>query len=177
MIKTKIELKEYIKKDLMRLPALGKGELLFKEFNYYRRKFMILLRKCEYYKYKMGTNKLDIFSLLHYYICHKSLTKISNMFNLVVPLYSCESGLLLCHPNIIINGRVGTNATFHGNNCLAEKNGATPTIGNDVEIGYGTIILGGLQIEDNCIIGANSFINKNCHSNSTYFSRNVIITK
>lgn len=176
MIESKKDLKNYLKEDLSRMPALGKGEKLFKEFNYYRRKFVILLRNCEYLKSKIDKKGFAPFSKLVYVLKHKRLTKISNTFNLVVPLFSCDSGLLLCHPNIIINGKVGKNATFHGNNCVGEKNGKTPTIGDNVEIGYNAVLIGDITVGNGCVIGACSFINKNCEENTVCYSENKIVS-
>ena len=41
-------------------------------------------------------------------------------------------------------------------------------IGSNILIGYGATLLGNLTIEDGCIIGANSFILKNCSPNMIY---------
>ena len=44
------------------------------------------------------------------------------------------------------------------------------TIGRNVWIGAGAIILKGVTIGDNCIIGAGSFVNKNIPPNSVYYT-------
>jgi maltose O-acetyltransferase len=41
-------------------------------------------------------------------------------------------------------------------------------IGNRVWIGYGTIILGGITVGDNVVIGAGSLVNKNIPPNTIY---------
>lgn len=41
-----------------------------------------------------------------------------------------------------------------------------PTIGNNVIIYAGAMILGDISIGDNCIIGANSVVTKSCPPNS-----------
>jgi maltose O-acetyltransferase len=41
-------------------------------------------------------------------------------------------------------------------------------VGNRVWIGYGSIVLGGIDIGDNVIIGAGSLVNKNIPSNTIY---------
>lgn len=53
---------------------------------------------------------------------------------------------------------------MHGNNCIG-NDGITdecPKIGNNVDIGYGSIIIGNITIADNVKIGANSLVNKDC---------------
>lgn len=42
------------------------------------------------------------------------------------------------------------------------------TIGNNVWLGGGVIVLGGVTIADNCVIGAGSVVTKNTDSNSFY---------
>ena len=42
-------------------------------------------------------------------------------------------------------------------------------IGNNVFVGIGSSIMQKIKIEDNVIIGGQSFVNKNCKSNSKYF--------
>ncbi len=70
--------------------------------------------------------------------------------------------LKLSHGNIVINAKavIGNNVMLRGANCIASKNEKAPKIGNNVEIGYGTVVIGDITIADNIIIGANSFVNK-----------------
>ena len=35
-----------------------------------------------------------------------------------------------------------------------------PTLGNNVDVGVGAAIIGGINVADNCIIGANAMVNK-----------------
>lgn len=69
------------------------------------------------------------------------------------------------HRNIIINEKstIGDNCHLHGNNCIGNNgiNNKCPQIGNNVDIGYGSAIIGDITIEDNIIIGANSIVTKN----------------
>lgn len=70
--------------------------------------------------------------------------------------------LKLSHGNIVINSKsiIGDNVMLRGNKCIAGKDGKAPKIGNNVEIGFGTVVIGDIEIADNIIIGANSFVNK-----------------
>ena len=48
-------------------------------------------------------------------------------------------------------------------NCtIGDRKGGRPTIGNNVIIYAGAMILGDISIGDNCIIGANSVVTKSC---------------
>ncbi len=70
--------------------------------------------------------------------------------------------LKLSHGSIVINSNavLGDNVMLRGGVCIAEKDGKAPKIGNDVEIGYGSVVIGDIEIADGIIIGANSFVNK-----------------
>ena len=51
---------------------------------------------------------------------------------------------------------------MHGGNCIG-NNGLTeavPHIGNRVDIGYGAVIIGDVEIADDVKIGANAVVNK-----------------
>ena len=73
-------------------------------------------------------------------------------------------GLLIYHPGAtVINGGaiIGENCILHGNNCIGNKGPAgspCPIIGNNVEIGVGAKIIGGVTIADNIKIGAGAVV-------------------
>lgn len=53
---------------------------------------------------------------------------------------------------------------MHGDNCIG-NNGITddaPTIGNNVDIGFGAKIIGGIKIADDVKIGAGAIVVKDC---------------
>lgn len=74
-----------------------------------------------------------------------------------------DEGLTIFHAgNIIVNGnsRIGKNCKLHGNNCIG-NNGISekcPRIGNNVDIGFGAIIIGDILIADNIKIGAGAVV-------------------
>ena len=73
-----------------------------------------------------------------------------------------DESTIIYHQNIVINSyaKIGKNVRFHGNNCVG-NNGKTldaPTIGDDVDIGFGAVIIGGVKIPNNCKIGANAVV-------------------
>jgi len=65
---------------------------------------------------------------------------------------------------VVIDAQVGNNVSIRGNTVLGSKDLACtsgrPVIGNGVEIGFGSAIIGGITIADNCIIGANAVVTK-----------------
>lgn len=55
--------------------------------------------------------------------------------------------------------KIGKNTKIYQNVTIGGlKNGGVPTIGNDVIIGAGAVILGGITIGDCCKIGANAVV-------------------
>lgn len=94
--------------------------------------------------------------------CYSILAnRISSKYNL--ELYGkFGEQLRIWHGNIVINGSavLGNNVNLHGNNCIGENHGKAPKIGNNVDIGYGSTIIGDVVIADNVTIGANSVVTK-----------------
>ena len=67
------------------------------------------------------------------------------------------------HGGVVISGSLGDDCMIHGNNIIGNKGGRgekTPAIGNRVDIGAGAVVIGGIQVADDCIIGANAVVNK-----------------
>lgn len=56
--------------------------------------------------------------------------------------------------------RVGKNCKLHGNNCIGNKgiSQEVPVIGDNVDIGFGASVIGGVTIGDNVIIAAGSVV-------------------
>lgn len=75
------------------------------------------------------------------------------------------------HSGVVINGDVGDNCTFHGNNIIGNKgigkDNEVPQIGNNVDIGAGAVIIGNVTIADKCIIGANAVMTKSFEESGT----------
>lgn len=57
---------------------------------------------------------------------------------------------------------IGDNCTIHQNCTLGDRNGGRPSIGNNVIIYAGSMVLGNITIGDNSIIGANSVVTRSC---------------
>ena len=70
----------------------------------------------------------------------------------------------ICHSNVVVNGFVGEGCVFHGNNVLGNKrtgdSDAVPRLGRSVDVGNGAIIIGKVNIADNCVIGAGAVVTK-----------------
>ena len=61
---------------------------------------------------------------------------------------------------------IGDNFTIHQNCTIGDKNGGRPTIGNNVTMYAGSLILGSIHIGDNSVIGANALVMSDFPSNA-----------
>lgn len=74
--------------------------------------------------------------------------------------------LSIWHGGVVIDGQLGDGVSIRGNTVIGSKDlrctSGRPVIGNSVEIGFGSAIIGNVTIADRCIIGANTVVNKDC---------------
>lgn len=123
-------------------------------------KYLKYLRYEEYYLCK-GKKFRPMF-----YLYSRKKNKLGNKIQIkIMPLYT-EKGLNIHHKNIIINGLVGEDCVFHGNNCIGNVNKCDnederiPTIMNRVDFGYGSTVLGDIIVSDDVRIGAGAVVVK-----------------
>lgn len=137
-------------------------------------KYVLKLRISEYYfnKFKNTNSIVRVVYLLIFSFFRLSKNMLGNKLNIDIRENSLGTRTVIYHPNVIINGHatIGNNCKFHGNNCVGNsgKTGETPIIGNNVDIGYGSSIIGDVVIADNVIIGAGAVVNKSIVSSGTY---------
>jgi serine O-acetyltransferase len=77
-------------------------------------------------------------------------------------------GILTAHPYSTILNAESIGKNFYVNHLVTvgEKNGKKPTIGNNVSIHAGAIVIGNITIGDNCEIGAGAVVVKSIPANS-----------
>jgi serine O-acetyltransferase len=128
-------------------------------------RYQRLLRKIEYF---LNCKKLIIWRPYIKYLNFRR-KRLGIRLGFDIPPNVFGPGLSIAHyGTIIVNpfSRVGENCRIH--NCVhiatqchprgePEK---CPTIGNNVFIGPGSVIVGDIEIADNIAIGANSYVNK-----------------
>ncbi|ERH39263.1 serine acetyltransferase [Salmonella enterica subsp. enterica serovar Enteritidis str. 10-34587] len=84
------------------------------------------------------------------------------------------------HMGIVITkkARIGCNLSLKQNTTVGNKQGLKEDdfiiIGNNVDIGANTCIIGSITIGDNVTIGAMSFVNKSIPANSIYITKKTI---
>lgn len=123
-------------------------------------KFQRLMRKIEYYENcKNGLfNKLILFYLKYKY------KKLSVLLGFSISPHTFNYGLNIAHyGDIVINGnsKIGKYCRVHSGVCIGEVKGKAPIIEDEVYIGPGVKILGGVRISKGVVLAANSVIVKN----------------
>ena len=68
-----------------------------------------------------------------------------------------HGGSIIVNPSV----RAGENCVLRGANCIGNdgKMDKNPVLGDNVELGYGAVIIGNVTIADNTKIGANAVVN------------------
>lgn len=167
MITNKEDLRKCIEKDSCLLLGENRKERIaymkrVKDAQYYIYVYLKYLRKEEYFRNTCNNNKFKILLALHY---ERRRNKLGKSLGFYMEANCFGEGLNIFHyGSIVINpgARIGRNCRLHGNNCIG-NNGITdecPIIGDNVDIGYGAVIIGDIKIADNITIGANAVVNK-----------------
>ncbi|PRD48307.1 serine acetyltransferase [Sphingobacterium haloxyli] len=126
---------------------------------YWIRKFVVNLRKEEYY------TSIKPYKLLKYYYQRKKNIWGSRL-GFFIHAGNFGSGLKIYHYGSVIvhpKAKIGKNCTLHGNCCIGSKGGfpdIPPQIGDNVDIGQGAQILGDITIADGVKIGAGAIVTK-----------------
>lgn len=88
-------------------------------------------------------------------------------------------GLLGIHPiGTTINAKIiGDGFIIRNNTVIGKGKGGLPVIGNNVDVGTNSVIIGGITIGDNVVIGAGSIITKNVPDNCVVVGNPAFILK
>lgn len=166
MINSRNDIKEYCLADNREtMSTTGKQRLIdafTNEPGCLIRRFLRYRRLEEYYINTAKGNKLKGLLGLIY---DRKANRLGNRLGIEIGPNCFGKGLTIYHiGSIIVNpaARIGENCRLHGANCIG-NNGKTqgvPRIGNNVDIGYGAVIIGDIEIADNVVIGANAVVNK-----------------
>lgn len=130
------------------------------------RSYQRLLRKLEYYK----NCKKGLFSQLYIWIIKYRFYKKSMHLGLQIKPNVFGPGFGLPHyGSIVVSSRakIGKNCRIHSATNIGEKDGNAPVIGDNLYMGPGAKIYGGIHIGDNVAIGANAVVFKDVPSNVT----------
>lgn len=122
--------------------------------------FIVTLRKLELY-----TNTKGVFNLFLRFFYLIRFRQKSRQLGFSIPINTCEKGLSLVHFGLIVinsKAKIGRNCRIHEGVTIGATNGSdeAPIIGNNVFIGSGAKIIGGIKIADDVSIGANAVVVK-----------------
>lgn len=169
IIDTKEKLKSVIEAERKNL--FGEKDVDFevryrKSFKYVAFSYIKALREFEYYSERQRRAKGIAGHL--YALKVKRLDRKKNILGLKAGLEFVPGrvsvGVTPCHPNVTLNGYIGEGCIFHGNNTVGnKKTGAgdeVPVLGKNVDVGTGAVIIGKVEIADNCVIGAGAVVTK-----------------
>jgi serine O-acetyltransferase len=118
--------------------------------------FQRLLRFGEYYE-----GRRDPLGRLWFGVLRVRLRLLGERLGFEVPRGVFGPGLSIAHHGTVtVNGeaRVGSNCRLDTQTTIADVRGETPTIGDDVYIGSGARVLGGVTIGDEVAVGANAVV-------------------
>jgi serine O-acetyltransferase len=102
-----------------------------------------------------------------YFCCDFSIEKIPD-------------STIMCHPvGIVISPAavIGSHCIILQNVTIGKIRGLAPKIGNNVYIGAGAIIIGGVNVGNNVTIGAGSIVISDVPDNSIYVNRITPVVK
>ncbi len=121
------------------------------------RRHMILLRTTEYH--------INAGHRLRAGLCKLRLRRMQNRYGMHVALNCCGKGLQIAHVGpILMNAHVtvGERCTFHFNTAVVAggTDNGVPTLGDDIVVGLGAVILGSVTLADGIAVGANAVVNK-----------------
>lgn len=134
-------------------------EWLIRPEGFYIRRYLRFLRKEEYFTFSKPVPLMAF-----WYKARKN--RIGSRLGFIIPAGCFGEGLTIWHyGSIIVNpeARIGRNCTIHGNCCIGNArpdSQDSPVIGDNVDIGQGAQVLGGIRIADNVTIGAGAVVVK-----------------
>lgn len=122
-------------------------------------------RKADYYKYRVK-NHPTVCEKIAYLFYTAMRNRLGEKIGIEVDTYNVGKGLILYHYSggVTISDyvKIGKNCHLHGNNCIGNsgKSLMCPTIGDNVVLGVGAKIIGGVKIANNVVIAAGSVVVK-----------------
>lgn len=134
-------------------------EWLIRPEHFYISRYLQFLRKEEKYTFSSPSKMLAF-----WYKARKN--RLGARLGFIISAGCFGEGLQLEHyGSVIVNpkARIGKDCKIHGNCCIGSDGGYpddSPVIGDNVDIGQGAQILGGIRIADNVRIGAGSVVVK-----------------
>ena len=171
MLETRQELKEFLEyEEPLYMNRMGGGK--YQNFlrivkgnpDYYAWKYQKALRICGYY---YANRRKNLYYSIMYLLTCRRKDRLGRLLGIEMSEKNCGKGLSIEHTQgIVINGKaiIGEDFILHGNNCVGVDGHSmdVPVIGNDVRMGVGAKIIGGVRIADHVTIAAGAVVVKSC---------------
>ena len=158
MIKSKTELKDYLREEMK---DFNSKIMLMVPFDLYEQqvihKYIRILRIAEYHK--NANHRVRKW----YYLFR--LKRKQLRYGLFIQPNCCGKGLSIAHTGgILINGdcRIGEYCRIHSGVKIVAGGNGVPSIGNHVYLGVNASVIGDVRIADGCTIGASAVVCKSC---------------
>lgn len=138
-----------------------------KNYIYFLCKYIYFLRREEKF-----SKKNSFFCKILFFIYNAKKNRLGISLGISIPRNVFSSGLIIFHHGSISvhpSAVIGNNCKLHGQNCIGEKDGLAPKIGNNCDIGYGAVIIGNVRLGNNVTIGANSIVTK------SFYEDNIVL--
>lgn len=129
--------------------------------------FQIALRKLEY----LNNSAKVPFRAPRKILQRLRYRRLSELYGFTIPANVFSSGLCIVHRGaIVVNSgvSVGRNCRIHQGVTLGSVDGKCPTIGQNVWIGAGAVLLGDIKVGDGAAIGANAVVTKDVPPGETW---------
>ncbi len=174
MIRTKRDLAEYIASDNSWHVTNNRKQRVIDAFTaspyHVLKKYLKYLRT---YEYHLNNSKGSRFHTYMGFYYERKKNRLGSRLGIEIGPNCFGKGLSIWHYGSIVvnpNVRVGENCVLRGANCIG-NNGAsnkTPVLGDNIELGYGAIIIGDIDVASNTVIGANAVVVKSITESGTY---------
>jgi len=173
-IKINTEIKNWFSKSILDWEFDIDYEILYEALSKFKTDYQRYYPNCDYIQIEKIRIRVELQSILLYRLSRlyhlekkniiaEKLSALGRFLTGIEIYYSSDigNGLKINHGvGTVIGARtvIGDNALIHQGVTFGDKNGARPVIGKNVTIYAGAIILGGIYIVDNSLIGANSVV-------------------
>lgn len=170
MINSKAELKAYLSQDMSFYHRYERRDRLIacltQDPIYLVNKYVRCLRREEYY---CNVRKDPLGKLTALYFFRKK-NRLGNQLGLKIPKNCFGPGLTIYHHGCIIvneTARIGANCRLHGNNCIGNdgKRDIAPVAGDDLDLGFGSVLIGGITLGNGIRVGSNAVVTRSCLEN------------
>jgi len=161
MISSFKELKDYLRQDALATSRQSYRPHLLGDYEW---KFQYLLRIREYETNCLkGWKKITMLPIIYYH--RWRFGRLRLMCNFTIPLNVFDAGLSIAHAGPIIistSAIVGKNCRIQTGVTIGATNGSNEaaTVGNNVFLGDGCKLIGGIHVADDVCIGANAVVVK-----------------